>query len=167
MSTVATPFDPYAILCVPPDADRSVIRAAYRALAWINHPDLNSSPDAVERMRQINAAYQLVRTDEARRRLDAERTASATPAASASTGGTARAAASTVSFGRYAGWTIEQLVRHDPDYLRWLSRHSAGQPYRREIAERLDAMARRVVPTRATPPSRRRWAFGGTRISHA
>ena len=167
MRSVGTPIDPYSVLSVSRDADQGVIRAAYRALAWINHPDINSSPDAAERMRRINAAYQLVRTAEARRRLDAERPASATTAGSTSTGRTARPNASTVSFGRYAGWTIEQLVRHDPDYLRWLSRHSAGQPYRREIAERLDAVTRRVVPTRPTPPSRRRWAFGGARISHA
>lgn len=28
-----------------------------------------------------------------------------------------------IDFGRYAGWRIADVARHDPDYLRWLSRH--------------------------------------------
>lgn len=156
MGTVAARFDPYAVLSVEQDADHAVVRAAYRALAWIHHPDLNASPDAPERMREINAAYQLLRTDEGRRRVQAERAT----AESVGRADSPRADASTISFGRYAGWTIEQLVRHDPDYLRWLSRHSAGQPYRREIADRLAAATRPVAPSRPTPP-RRRWALFG------
>jgi curved DNA-binding protein CbpA len=159
--SVAARFDPYAVLSIPRGADDGVIRAAYRALAWRNHPDLNSSPDSVARMSEINTAYGLVRTADARRRLDAERAASGTAAASTGTPPAPPADASTVSFGRYAGWTIEQLARHDPDYLRWLSRHSAGQPYRREIADRLGAAGRRVAPSRPTPPPRRRWGFVG------
>jgi curved DNA-binding protein CbpA len=40
-----------------------------------------------------------------------------------------------IDFGRYTGWTIAELARHDPDYLRWLSRHSAGVRF-------VDAIAR-------------------------
>jgi curved DNA-binding protein CbpA len=40
---------------------------------------------------------------------------------------------SQLDFGRYAGWTLRDLARHDPDYLRWLSRHSSGLRYRSEI----------------------------------
>ncbi len=43
-----------------------------------------------------------------------------------------------LDFGRYVGWTVADLARQDPDYLRWLSRHSSGIRYRREIAELLD-----------------------------
>ncbi|HLY36093.1 MAG TPA: J domain-containing protein [Candidatus Limnocylindria bacterium] len=43
---------------------------------------------------------------------------------------------SRLDFGRYAGWSLRDLVRHDPDYLRWLTRHSSGLRYRAEI-ERL------------------------------
>jgi hypothetical protein len=43
-----------------------------------------------------------------------------------------------LDFGRYVGWSVADLARHDPDYLRWLSRHSSGIRYRREIAELLD-----------------------------
>jgi curved DNA-binding protein CbpA len=38
-----------------------------------------------------------------------------------------------LDFGRYAGWSIRDLARHDPDYLRWLSRHSSGLRFRNEI----------------------------------
>jgi curved DNA-binding protein CbpA len=40
-----------------------------------------------------------------------------------------------LNFGRYEGWSLADLARHDPAYLRWLSRHSSGLRYRREIAK--------------------------------
>jgi hypothetical protein len=40
-----------------------------------------------------------------------------------------------LDFGRYAGWSLKALARHDPDYLRWLVRHSSGVRYRAEIRE--------------------------------
>jgi hypothetical protein len=36
--------------------------------------------------------------------------------------------------GRYAGWTLKDLAGHDPDYLKWLARHSSGLRYRKEIS---------------------------------
>lgn len=44
-----------------------------------------------------------------------------------------------LDFGRYAGWSIADLARQDPDYLQWLSRHSSGIRYRTEIAKVLEA----------------------------
>ena len=44
-----------------------------------------------------------------------------------------------LDFGRYAGWSLRDLARHDPDYLRWLSRHSSGLRYRTEIGRLLPA----------------------------
>jgi curved DNA-binding protein CbpA len=38
-----------------------------------------------------------------------------------------------LDFGRYAGWTLGELARADPDYLRWLARHSSGIRYRGAI----------------------------------
>jgi hypothetical protein len=38
-----------------------------------------------------------------------------------------------LDFGRYAGSTLEELARVDPDYLRWLERHPSGVRYRAEI----------------------------------
>jgi len=40
-----------------------------------------------------------------------------------------------IDFGEYAGWRIADVARIDPQYLRWLSRHSAGVRYRSAIAE--------------------------------
>ena len=40
---------------------------------------------------------------------------------------------SVLAFGRYAGWSLRDLARRDPDYLLWLSRHSSGIRYRTEI----------------------------------
>jgi curved DNA-binding protein CbpA len=42
-----------------------------------------------------------------------------------------------LDFGRYAGWSLGDLARRDPDYLRWLARHSSGIRFRGEIAKLL------------------------------
>ena len=42
-----------------------------------------------------------------------------------------------IDFGRYEGWQISELARHDPEYLRWLSRHSSGIRFRDAIAQYL------------------------------
>ena len=39
----------------------------------------------------------------------------------------------TLDFGHYAGHTIAELAKIDPDYLRWLERHPSGTRYRAEI----------------------------------
>lgn len=41
--------------------------------------------------------------------------------------------ARTIDFGHHAGLRIEELVKIDPDYLRWLARHPSGFRYRAEI----------------------------------
>jgi hypothetical protein len=38
-----------------------------------------------------------------------------------------------LDFGHYAGSTIEEIGRVDPDYLQWLARHPSGVRYRGEI----------------------------------
>jgi hypothetical protein len=38
-----------------------------------------------------------------------------------------------LDFGHYAGNTIEELARMDPEYLHWLARHPSGSRYRAEI----------------------------------
>ena len=48
-----------------------------------------------------------------------------------------RGNARVLTFGRYEGWTIDDLARHDPDYLRWLRRHSSGLRYRTQIDKAL------------------------------
>ncbi|MCL0069428.1 DnaJ domain-containing protein [Dehalococcoidia bacterium] len=58
--------DYYAVLQVRPQADREVIGAAYRRLAAKYHPDVNPSPDAADKMKQLNEAYEVL-SDPARR----------------------------------------------------------------------------------------------------
>jgi uncharacterized protein (DUF3820 family) len=45
-----------------------------------------------------------------------------------------------MTFGRYRGWTLNQVARHDHDYLEWLSRTTMGRTYKTE----LDELLRRV-----------------------
>ena len=45
-----------------------------------------------------------------------------------------------LTFGRYAGWSLGEIARRDPDFLEWLERTPSGRPYRDEI----DALLRRL-----------------------
>lgn len=148
--------DAYAVLQVDPEADWCVIAAAYRVLARRYHPD-GAAPDP-QRMARINAAYAELRDPVSRGRLDADRQRGRDPVIDAhsrdsvsrpvwepvpmgvSPPPTSRprrtepAERLVLDFGRYAGWRLRDLARVDPDYLRWLSRHSSGLRYRDQIA---------------------------------
>ena len=63
--------DCYQILGVIPTASADEIRAAYRRLARLYHPDLNSGPEAEARMQQINQAYDTLSNPARRRQYDA------------------------------------------------------------------------------------------------
>jgi hypothetical protein len=64
--------NPYKILQVDPDAEQEIIEAAYRRLVAKYHPDRNDSPEAGALLRDLNAAYELVREPERRARFDRE-----------------------------------------------------------------------------------------------
>jgi uncharacterized protein (DUF3820 family) len=49
-------------------------------------------------------------------------------------------------YGRYAGWALQDLVRHDLDYVRWLARHPSGRQYHAEIARMLAPKATATRP---------------------
>lgn len=138
--------DLYRILQVDPIADLVVIQAAYRALARRFHPD-GTSPNAA-RMADLNRAYATLKDPELRRRYDVARTMSraqaipVTPAPGAprTDAWAPRRApdeAVVLDFGRYMGWRLSDLARHDPDYLRWLARHSSGLRFREAISRLL------------------------------
>lgn len=137
--------DAYAVLQVDPRADDFVIRAAYRAIARRWHPD-GSAPDA-DRMAQVNVAYDRVKTPEARRLYDAERSrlVAVGPGPSHTYDAWPNAHPERQSpspddrldFGRYAGWRIADVARVDPDHLRWLSRHASGVRFREAIKRHL------------------------------
>lgn len=63
--------DYYQILGVPRTASQEEIQRAYRKLARQYHPDVNKSPEAEERFKDITEAYNVLRDPETRRRYDA------------------------------------------------------------------------------------------------
>ena len=54
---------------------------------------------------------------------------------------------SVLNFGRYAGWSLGELGRHDLEYIEWLDRMPIGRPYRDEI----DGILRRSGRRRSAP----------------
>ena len=64
--------DPYEALGVPRDASHDDIRKAYRKAAKESHPDLNpGKPEAEQRFKEVNAAYDIIGDAEKRKRFDA------------------------------------------------------------------------------------------------
>jgi curved DNA-binding protein CbpA len=149
--------DAYDVLQVVSGAEQEVIVAAYRALARKYHPD--GSTPSLTRMTAINAAYNEVRTPDRRARYDGKRGLVAMgPGVPDASGhdvpragwpgpltrrmGALEPDSAVIDFGRYEGWRVADLARYDPEYLCWLSRHSAGIRYRDEIARCLPGDAR-------------------------
>lgn len=62
--------DYYAILGVPKDADQKAIKKAYRELARQYHPDVNKSPDAEQRFKELNEANEVLSDPEKRKKYD-------------------------------------------------------------------------------------------------
>ena len=62
--------DFYTILQVHPEADVEVIQAAYRKLAAKYHPDVSTSPEAVERMKELNEAHEVLTDPDKRAAYD-------------------------------------------------------------------------------------------------
>ena len=58
--------DAYEVLQVRPDAGQVVIRAAFRALAALYHPDADESAGSTRRMAELNDAYAQLRTADRR-----------------------------------------------------------------------------------------------------
>src|SRR5665213_125517 len=66
--------DWYAVLEVNPDASPEVIKAAYKVLAMLHHPDRPTDDvDPTARMQLINQAYEVLRDARTRAEYDAER----------------------------------------------------------------------------------------------
>ncbi|WP_310462914.1 J domain-containing protein [Sphaerotilus sp.] len=55
----ATP-DHYQTLGLARHAEAAVVKAAYRAMASLYHPDRNPAPDAIDRIQRINAAHDVL-----------------------------------------------------------------------------------------------------------
>lgn len=67
------PASLYDVLQVTPRAEPDVIQASYRVLARIYHPDVSRDPESAVRMREINAAYDVLRDPTRRAQYDSER----------------------------------------------------------------------------------------------
>ena len=141
--------DPHEILGVVQTAEWGAIRTAYLTLARRYHPD-GETPDG-SRMAEVNAAYEAL---ERRRQLTGtarppltpvgpgrSETESPSPQQSGPAPGSLlwrmqnneQADSPVLDFGPYAGQRIAEIARHDPRYLRGLSRQASGTRYRRAI----------------------------------
>jgi curved DNA-binding protein CbpA len=153
----------YDVLMISPLADRSFMTMAYRHLAKRYHPDVALSREAAARMAEINEAYAILGDPSTRAAYDqtiglrpglaipstkdeaVDRSAGPPQPAQAAHGEAGPPPANPapvgpeLTFGRYHGWTLNQVARFDRDYLEWLSRTTMGRNYRRE----LDALLRR------------------------
>ncbi len=66
----STKRDYYEILGVPRNASQEEIKKAFRRLARKYHPDINKSPEAQEKFKEINEAYQVLSDPEKRKLYD-------------------------------------------------------------------------------------------------
>ena len=126
--------DYYEVLGVPRDADETRIKSAYRKLARQYHPDVNKAPDAEERFKEVNEAYEVL--------SDADKRAAYDRYGHAATQG---------GFGGRAGPASAALRR--------LRRHLRGVFRRLRRDARHASVARRAATICATTwrsPSRRR-----------
>lgn len=64
--------DYYEVLGVPPDADSTAIKNAFRQLARRYHPDISTEPDAGQRFREIAEAYGVLSDPAKRASYDAQ-----------------------------------------------------------------------------------------------
>lgn len=62
--------DYYKALGIKKDATQKEVQAAYRKLARKWHPDVNKKPDAEDKFKEINEAYEVLKDPEKRKRYD-------------------------------------------------------------------------------------------------
>jgi curved DNA-binding protein len=60
----------YETLDVNDNADKNEIKKAYRKLAKKYHPDVNKTPEAEEKFKEINAAYEVLSDDQKKQQYD-------------------------------------------------------------------------------------------------
>jgi len=63
-------MDPYKVLDVEPTATIEEIRLAYKRLARQFHPDVSTEPDHEQRIKEINAAWEILGSEDRRAKFD-------------------------------------------------------------------------------------------------
>jgi curved DNA-binding protein CbpA len=139
-----------------PDAGGSASKMAEINEAWatLRDPLRRRRYDREQGRLQTTAAAPAASATDASRRAGSTQQAWTSPAAApaptapaagrrtfeAAAGSTDRARRDgrVLDFGRYAGWSILELSRSDPDYLLWLERTPIGRSFRGEIAEAME-----------------------------
>jgi curved DNA-binding protein len=66
-------MDPYKVLNLSSECSESEIKQSYRALSFKYHPDRNKDPDAGDKIRAINEAYEILSDKQKRAQYDFER----------------------------------------------------------------------------------------------
>jgi DnaJ-class molecular chaperone len=152
----------YKVLQVDPAADLEVIQAAYRVLIRKLDPDHDATGVAEYRLKELNRALAVVGDPAQRQTYDQELAhhGPRVPVGPGHGGSLAKRIYGSehdelrsirIDFGRYSGWTLGELLRADPDYLRWLSRHSSGVRYRGAIMKLLADYDEHRNPLRVSP----------------
>jgi curved DNA-binding protein CbpA len=65
-----------------------------------------------------------------------------------------RPSGTVLNFGRYAGWSLGEVARHDLEYIEWLDRAPIGRNYRTELDEILRSTGRRKTADVDAPDRR-------------
>lgn len=68
-----------------------------------------------------------------------------------------RPSGSVLNFGRYSGWSLGEIARHDLEYIEWLDRTPIGRTYREELDAILRSAGRRL--STSTEATERRGLF--------
>ena len=162
--------DLYRVLQVDASADSATIRVAYRALAAVSHPD-HAGADGEPRMRELNAAWEVLGDPQRRAAYDTEQRANRpapVPAGPTGPPWTGRAgpppggpSGSVLTFGVFAGWSLGEIARTDAGYLKWLvdnhdtpdgsSDARMARPYLTELDSLLRRRGLRSDPARSEP----------------
>jgi curved DNA-binding protein CbpA len=162
--------DHYKLLQVDPGADLEVIKAAYKALARKLHPDDDFTGIEEYHLKELTRAYKILSDPDQRKAYDLRRIFRLkVPVGPGPDHGSEAAEADLTNhlaerihahmdppefderrldFGRYAGQTLREIAQQDPDYLRWLARHSSGIRFRSAILKILGETIYSVRPSR-------------------
>ena len=161
--------DHYKTLQVDREADPDVIKAAYKALARKLHPDDDFTGIDEYKLKELTHAFNILHDPAERKAYDLRRVYvsrmqpigpgpdSVHEEVELTTHLAERVQAHMdeeeaderrLDFGRYLGMTLREIARQDPDYLRWLARHSSGIRFRAAILKILGETIYSVRPSR-------------------